>query len=64
MLSRVAIAVLVAIFVGLGCILLGSVLGTLNVPIAAVVGGFLVTYGWALGVLAGLWHFFNGGFLR
>lgn len=63
MLSRVVLAVVVAVVVGLVCILVGSILNTLNVPIAATVGGFLVAYGWALGVLAGLWHFFGGGML-
>jgi hypothetical protein len=61
MISRIVLAVVVAVVVGLLCILLGSVLITLKVPIAVTIGGFLVTWGWVLGVLAGLWHFFRGG---
>lgn len=55
------LAVVVAIVVGLVCILIGKVLASINVPIATTVGGFLEQYGWALGVLAGLWYFFTGG---
>lgn len=60
MISRVVLALVVAIVVGLLCILLGSVLVSLSVPIAATIGGFLVQWGWVLGVLAGLWYFFRG----
>ena len=60
MITRVVIAVIVAIVVGLICILLGSVLITLQVPIAVTIGGFLVQWGWVLGVLAGLLYFLRG----
>lgn len=61
MISRIVLAVIVAIVVGLVCILLGGILGTLHIDILSSVGGFLEKYGWALGVLAGLWYFFAGG---
>lgn len=60
MIGRVVLAVVVAVVVGLLCILLGGILVTLQVPIAVTVGGFLVQWGWVLGVLAGLWYFFRG----
>ncbi len=61
MIGRLVLALVVAIVVGLVCILLGSILGTLKVDIATTVGGFLKTWGWVIGVLAGLWYFFTGG---
>lgn len=53
-------AVIIAVAVTLGCMLLGAILGGLGIAIAVQVGGFLATYGPAIGVLAGLWHFFTG----
>jgi len=61
MIGRLVLAVVVAVVVGLACLLLGLVLASLAVPIAVTVGGFLTTYAWVIGVLAGLWHFFRGG---
>jgi hypothetical protein len=61
MLARLVLAVVVAVVVGLACILLGTILATLKVPIAVTVGDFLAAWGWVLGVLAGLWFFFTGG---
>ena len=61
MLSRLILAVVVAVVVGLACILLGSILGSLGIPITDTIGSFLVKWGWVLGILAGLWHFFSGG---
>jgi hypothetical protein len=61
MIGRIVIALVVAVAVGLGCILLGTILDTLKVPIATTIGGFLVHWGWVIGVLAGLWQFFQGG---
>ncbi len=62
MIQRLVLALVVAVVVGLGLILLGDVLVTLKVPIAVTIGGFLAEWGWVLGVLAGLWYFFRGGF--
>ena len=61
MLQRLILAVVVAVVVGLGCLLLGLILATLKVPIAVTVGDFLALWGWVLGVLAGLWYFFSNG---
>jgi len=61
LLARIALAVVVAIAVGLACILLGGILGSLGVPPAETVGHFLTAYGWVIGILAGLWYFFSGG---
>ncbi len=61
MISKLVLAVIVAIVVGLGLsALLGPILVTLKVPIAITIGNFFVTYGWMIGVLAGLWYFFDG----
>lgn len=61
MLSRIVLALVVAVAVGLGCMFLGSVLGDMKVPIAETVGAFLKSWGWVIGVLAGLWYYFTGG---
>ena len=61
MISRLILALVVAIVVGLGCILLGGILGSLHIPIAETVGSFLERYAWVIGILAGLAHFFGGG---
>lgn len=59
--ARLALAVVVAVAVTLGVILLGIILISINVGIAEAVGGFLKTYAAAIGVLAGIWFFFKGG---
>lgn len=61
MLETILLAILVAVIVGLVCLLLGKVLASLAVPPAAAVGGFLVQYCWVIGVVAGLWYFVSGG---
>ncbi len=61
MLARIILAVVVAVAVGLACILLGGILVSLEVPIAVTIGAWLRDYGTVLGVLAGLWYFFAGG---
>ena len=63
MIRRLVLAVVVAVVVGLACLLIGLILDSLHVPIASTVGGFLIMWGWVLGVLAGLWQFFGGGSL-
>ena len=65
LIGRIVLAVIIAVVVGLVLVgLLGPILITLHVPIASTVGGFFVDFGWALGVLAGLWFFFTGGSWR
>lgn len=61
MIGRIVMAVVVAVIVGLACMLLGMVLNSLNVPPAEAVGHFLTEFAWVIGVLAGLVHFFRGG---
>ncbi len=58
MIARVILSVVVAVVAGLVFVLLGHVLETMAVPIAVTVGAFLVTYGFVLGVCAGIWYFF------
>jgi hypothetical protein len=63
MIARLVLALVVAIVVGLGLsALLGPILASMDVPIAVVIGTFFIKWGWVLGVLAGLWYFFAGGF--
>lgn len=59
MIETIILAVIIGIAVGLGCMLVGKLLNSLGIPPAAAVGGFLEQYGWAIGVLAGLWWFFT-----
>lgn len=60
MITRIVRAALVAVVVGLVCLLLGSLLGVTNVAPLEVIGGWLVRFCWVLGVLAGVWHFLGG----
>ena len=60
MISRIVLAVVVAVVVTLACLLLGGILETLKVAIAVTIGQFLESYGAVIGVLAGLWYFFSG----
>ena len=62
MLKKLILAVVVAVVVTLVCYLLGAILVSLTVQIAVTIGDWLKQYGAVLGVLAGLWHFFSGGF--
>jgi len=59
MLSKLILAVVVAIVVTLACYLLGAILIALKVEIAVTIGTFLKSYGGVLGILAGLWYFFT-----
>jgi len=62
MLTRIILAVIVAVVVYLVCIFVGGVILTsLGVPIAVKVGEFLNQWAGAISVLAGLWYFFSGG---
>lgn len=60
MLSRIVLAVVVAVVVTLGCLLVGGILDALTVQIAITIGNFLKNYSAVIGVLAGLWFFFSG----
>lgn len=58
-LKKIALATVIAVAVFLGCILVGGLFITVNVPIAVTIGGFLKTYATALAILAGIWYFFT-----
>ena len=61
MIETLVIAVVVAIIVGaLLVYLLGPIIKSLPAPIAQIVGSFFVTWGWGIGLLAGLLYFFGG----
>lgn len=60
MLSRIVLAIVVAVVVTLGCVLVGGILISLSVAVAVTVGNFLKDYAGVIGVLAGLWFFFSG----
>ena len=60
LLSRIVLAVVVAVVATLACILVGSILLALEVEIAVTIGDFLKKYAGVFGVLAGLWYFFSG----
>lgn len=61
LISRLVLSLVVAIVVWLVCVFVGELISAMNVPIAAVVGGFLKTYAVVLAILAFLWYFFAGG---
>lgn len=59
----IILSVVVAVVVTLGCHLLGGILASLEVAIATTIGVWLIKYAAVLGVLAGLWYFFAGGYV-
>ena len=61
MLSRIVLAVVVGVVTGLVCLLLGAVLGSMDIPPVSAIAGFLTRWAWVIGILAGLWYFFAGG---
>lgn len=65
MLEAIIIAVLVAAVVGfLLVVVLGPILSMLKVPIVVFFGGILVSWGWAIGVVVGLFYFFGHGGIK
>ena len=65
MIEAIVIAVLIAVIVGaLLVFLLGPIIKSLPAPIAQIVGDFFVTWGWGIGLIAGLWWFFVGGHVK
>ena len=60
LIARLIIAIAVAVGVGLVCLLLGSVLTSLGVPVARTIGAFLEHWAWVIGILAGLVSFASG----
>ncbi len=63
MLNRLVIAVIIGIVVTLICIFVGGLLSTMTISWVVATGVFLKTYAALLGLLAALWHFFQGGSL-
>lgn len=61
MLARLVLSVVVAVVVTLGCILLGTILSSVNLSIAAAIGAFLLLWATVFGILAALWYYFAGG---
>lgn len=60
MLMRLVAAVAVVIIVGLVCLLLGMVLGSLGIPPVEAIGDFLTRWAWVIGIAAGLLSFASG----
>jgi hypothetical protein len=61
MIARIVLAVVVAVVVTIVCVgLLGPILDDLRVSIATTLGRFLIAWGGAIGILAGLWYYFAG----
>jgi len=61
MLSRIVLAALAGVIAFLICVFVGGALAMINVPIAAFVGSFLVSYATVISILVALWSFFAGG---
>jgi hypothetical protein len=60
MIEAIVIAVIIAIVVGaLLTFLLGPLIKSIPAPVAQIVGDFFVKFGWAAGLIAGLWWFFT-----
>ena len=57
MLSKLLLALLVAVVTTLGCILLGAILALIPLAIVGVIAVFLTAWSVAIGVIAGLWYF-------
>lgn len=60
-LRKLILAVVVAVIVTLVAVLLGGILADLTVKVAVTIGDWLKQYGPVIGVLAGLWYYFDGG---
>ena len=60
MLMRLVLAVAVGIGTALGCLLLGLILGALNVPVIETIGAFLRQWAWVIGAVVGLVQFATG----
>lgn len=60
MIRRIALAVLVAVLVFLGCVLLGIVLSATGIGFVAAIGAFFTKFATVIAIVAGLWYFFQG----
>lgn len=61
MLLRLVSALVVAIAVTLGVILVAVILLTVGLDITQAIGGFLKRFAGVIGILAGVWYFIKGG---
>jgi uncharacterized membrane protein YvlD (DUF360 family) len=62
MITRIVLAVIVAVVVGLFLTaLVGPLLVFMKVPVAVLAGDFFIQWGWVLGVAAGVWYFAAAG---
>jgi len=50
-------AIVIVIAVALFCLFVGGALSTTGIPF---IGGFLTHWGWAIGLVIGLWYFLSG----
>jgi hypothetical protein len=62
MITRIAQAIIVGVAVGLLVLFLGVILSAFGIPPLSTIAGFLIQWCWVIGILAGLWQFFSGGF--
>ena len=60
MLGRIVLACVVGAVAFLACLLVGSILVAVSLPVLATVGAFLREWAVVIGVLAGLAWFFSG----
>ncbi len=60
MFGRFLVAIAVLILVGLGCLLLGAILGAVGIPILAAVGAFLAQWAWVIAFAFALLAFASG----
>lgn len=56
------ISVIIAVVVGLVLVaLVGPFLVTMKAPPLVTIGDFCTNWGWVVGILVGVWHYFTGG---
>ncbi len=60
MIRKLVLALVVAVAVTIGLLLLGAILVTLKVDIAITIGNFFKQWGSVIGILAGIWYMFSG----
>lgn len=60
MIARLIYAIAIGIGTALVVLLVGIVLGALNVPVVESIGSFLRQYAWLIGAVAGLLAFVTG----
>lgn len=59
MFMKICFAIVVAVAVTLGCILVGGLLVASGVALLITIGKFLKDFDYLLGLLAGAWYFFK-----